>query len=296
MYLDLETQENNTNNIISNDTKFKEEANEEYRNSINNNFYNQETTCTSNEKTKKLFDKNSITKKIFRNFMNKFLIKDLNNKLKKSPKKYFKNVVCDLKKETMNSIFNSSIRNILKSLQISDRYKCSKFHNRKLVEKILKNNEIEINYILSLKVKNYFKNNFMNKDAKVKEFLNKNKRKTRKKQLINFESFLHNIKYKYKNRLDEKSLNEYIKKIEKVANEIISDNENEENITEIKSDENNIDKILKTELINNLNQNYSNELNESHINDYDSDSFLINLNNSFESYSDYYFFKNLPEY
>jgi len=281
--LDLETQENNTNNCISNDTKFKEEeeANEEYRNSINNNFSNQETTCTSNEKTKKLFDKNSITKKIFRCFI-KFLIKDLNNKLKLKSKKYniFKNVVPDLKKETMNSIFNSSIRNILESLKISKRYKCQKLHNKKIVEKILKNNEIDIISFLSLKVKNYFKNNFMIKDPNLEEFL------------INFERFLYEIKYKYK-YLDQKTLNEYIKKIQKVANEIISDNENEENTTEIKSDENNIDKISILDKFDDPIQNYANESNFN-----DTDSFQFNLNNSMESYDDsnYFFFKNLSDY
>ena len=281
MYLDSETQDNNTNNFISTDTKFKEKANEEYRNSINNNFYNQETTCTSNEKTKKLFDKNSITKKIFRCFI-KFLIKDLNNKLKLKSKKYniFKNVVPDLKKETMNSIFNSSIRNILESLKISKRYKCQKLHNKKIVEKILKNNEIDIISFLSLKVKNYFKNNFMIKDPNLEEFL------------INFERFLYEIKYKYK-YLDQKTLNEYIKKIQKVANEIISDNENEENTTEIKSDENNIDKISILDKFDDPIQNYANESNFN-----DTDSFQFNLNNSMESYDDsnYFFFKNLSDY
>ena len=295
MDINLETQENNQNNYSSNDSKYKEEANEEYRNSLNNNLCNQETNFTTDDKTKKLFDKNSITKKIFRIFM-KFLIKDLNIKLKKSLKTKFKfkNIVCDLKKETINSIFNSSLKNVFETVQISKRYKGFHLQNKKLIEIISKNKETEIKSILSLKVKNYFKNNFMNSETNVKEILNKNKKITGKKQLINFEIFLHNIKCIYKYRLDVKNLNQYIKKIEQVADEIISDIKNEDikEENEIKSDENNIVETLTSEKINAVIQNCTNEFNESF---FYSDSNLSLLNNDF-NYNDIFFNNNLFEY
>ena len=217
-----------------------ENPNKKYINSINNNIINKETNNTTDEKKKKpllikkLKEKYSITTKLTKNFFNKFLIIDLNDKLNKnSSKKKFKFKKISLKKLNKNNLkylFNSTIENILKKYDILQNYGCKSEHNLNLIKKILKNNDTNIKNILSLKVKHYFKNYYMSKEEKNIEYMDNNEKK-------NFERFLYENTQKYQNKLDKKTIDEYIQKIREVATEIINDDENK-NKQDIQIDEN----------------------------------------------------------
>lgn len=266
------------------DFSYFENPNQKYFNSINiinNNLINKETNNTTDEKkkkppsTKKLFEKYSITTKLTKNFFNKFLIIDLNYKLKNnSSKKYskFKKIsLNELNQNNLKYLFNSTIENILKKYDILQNYGCKSEHNLNLVKKILKNNETKIKDILSLKVKDYFKNYYMSKEEKNIEYMNNNE----KEPIKNFERFLYENTQKYQNKLDKKTIDEYIQKIREVAFEIINDDENEDK-QDIQIDEN---------------------PNTDNINSFRSEDNIQNsfLNNSFEN-SFYYSNHNFDEH
>jgi hypothetical protein len=248
-----------------------ENPNKKYINSINNNIINKETNNTTDEKKKKpllikkLKEKYSITTKLTKNFFNKFLINDLNYKLKNnSSKKYSKFKKISLKKLNQNNLkylFNSTIENILKKYDILQNYGCKSEHNLNLIKNILKNNDTNIKNILSLKVKHYFKNYYMSKEEKNIKSMN-NKEKV---SIKNFERFLDEITQKYQNKLDKKTIDEYIQKIREVAFKIIKDDENEDK-QDIQIDENpntdNINSFRPEDNIQNsfLNNSFENPL------------------------------------
>ena len=248
-----------------------ENPNKKYINSINNNIINKETNDTTDEKKKKpllikkLKEKYSITTKLTKNFFNKFLINDLNYKLKNnSSKKYSKFKKISLKKLNQNNLkylFNSTIENILKKYDILQNYGCKSEHNLNLIKNILKNNDTNIKNILSLKLKDYFKNYYMSKEEKNIKFMN-NKEKV---SIKNFERFLDEITQKYQNKLDKKTIDEYIQKIREVAFKIINDDENEDK-QDIQIDENpntdNINSFRPEDNIQNsfLNNSFENPL------------------------------------
>ena len=253
------------------DFSYFENPNQKYFNSINsinNNLINKETNNTTDEKkkkppsTKKLFEKYSITTKLTKNFFNKFLIIDLNYKLKNnSSKKYSKFKKISLKKlsqKNLKYLFNSTIENILKKYDILQNYGCKSDHNLKLVKNIFKNNDTNIKNILSLKLKDYFKNYYMSKEEKNIEYMDNNEKK-------NFERFLYENTQKYQNKLDKKTIDEYIQKIREVAFEIINDDENEDK-QDIQIDENpntdNINSFRPEDNIQNsfLNNSFENSL------------------------------------
>ena len=174
MYLFEDEQENDKKINPSSDNEKPDKKYINFINNINNNLINKETNNTTDEKKKKsklkksLFDKYNITTKLIKNFFRYFLINDLNYKIKKSFKNYrlFKNI-CLQKLNEKNSkyLFNLTIENVFKSFDILKRYSSISYeHNLTVVEKILKSNETEIKNILSLKVKNYFKNYYMSKE------------------------------------------------------------------------------------------------------------------------------------
>ena len=247
-----------------------ENPNKKYINSINNNIINKETNNTTDEKKKKpllikkLKEKYSITTKLTKNFFNKFLINDLNDKLKNSSKKYFQFKKISLKKLNKNNLkylFNSTIENILKKYDILQNYGCKSEHNLNLIKNIIKNNDTNIKNILSLKVKHYFKNYYMSKEEKNIKSMN-NKEKV---SIKNFERFLDEITQKYQNKLDKKTIDEYIQKIREVAFKIIKDDENEDK-QDIQIDENpntdNINSFRPEDNIQNsfLNNSFENPL------------------------------------
>ena len=201
-----------------------------YINNINDDLIDEETNNATDEKKKKplsikkLKEKNSIITKLTINFINKFLIIDLNDKLKNSSKTYFQFKKISLKKlnkDHVKYLFNSTIENILKKYDILQNYGCKSDHNLKLVKNIFKNNDTNIKNILSLKLKDYFKNYYMSKEEKNIEYMDNNEKK-------NFERFLYENTQKYQNKLDKKTIDEYIQKIREVAFKIIKDDENED--------------------------------------------------------------------
>ena len=235
MYLFEDEQENDKKINPSSDNEKPDKKYINFINNINNNLINKETNNTTDEKKKKsklkksLFDKYNITTKLIKNFFRYFLINDLNYKIKKSFKNYrlFKNICLQkLNKKNSKYLFNLTIENVFKSFDILDRYrKKIKEHNLNVVEKILKSNETEIKNILSLKVKNYFKNYYMSKEEKNIEFMNNNQKN---KNILNFEGFLNQEYQSQLDYFDKKTLDEYIQKIREVALELINDNENED--------------------------------------------------------------------
>ena len=244
-----------------------ENPNKKYINSINNNIINKETNNTTDEKKKKpllikkLKEKYSITTKLTKNFFNKFLINDLNDKLKNSSKTYFQFKKISLKYLNQNNLkylFNSTIENILKKYDILQNYGCKSDHNLKLVKNIFKNNDTNIKNILSLKLKDYFKNYYMSKEENNIEYMDNNEKK-------NFERFLYENTQKYQNKLDKKTIDEYIQKIREVAFKIIKDDENEDK-QDIQIDENpntdNINSFRPEDNIQNsfLNNSFENPL------------------------------------
>ena len=252
------------------DFSYFENPNQKYFNSINsinNNLINKETNNTTDEKkkkppsTKKLLENSSITRKLTINFVNNFLINDLNDKLKNSSKKYFQFKKISLKylnQDHVKYLFNSTIENILKKYDILQNYGCKSDHNLKLVKNIFKNNDTNIKNILSLKLKDYFKNYYMSKEEKNIEYMDNNEKK-------NFERFLYENTQKYQNKLDKKKIDEYIQKIREVAFEIIKDDENEDK-QDIQIDENpntdNINSFRPEDNIQNsfLNNSFENPL------------------------------------
>ena len=260
-----------------------ENPNKKYINSINNNIINKETNYTTDEKKKKpllikkLKEKYSITTKLTKNFFNKFLINDLNYKLKNnSSKKYSKFKKISLKKLNQNNLkylFNSTIENILKKYDILQNYGCKSEHNLNLIKNILKNNDTNIKNILSLKVKHYFKNYYMSKEEKNIKSMN-NKEKV---SIKNFERFLDEITQKYQNKLDKKTIDEYIQKIREVAFKIINDDENEDK-QDIQIDENpNTDNINSFRPEDNIQNSFLNN------------SFEFSLNYSNHNFDEHFF-------
>ena len=238
-----------------------------YINNINNDLINEETNNTTDEKkkkppsTKKLKENSSITRKLTINFVNKFLINDLNDKLKNSSKTYFQFKKISLKYLNQNNLkylFNSTIENILKKYDILQNYGCKSDHNLKLVKNIFKNNDTNIKNILSLKLKDYFKNYYMSKEEENIEYMDNNEKK-------NFERFLYENTQKYQNKLDKKTIDDYIQKIREVAFKIIKDDENEDK-QDIQIDENpntdNINSFRPEDNIQNsfLNNSFENPL------------------------------------
>ena len=174
-------------------------------------------------------DKNSndnIINKIKGNFINYFIrnfikFHSINKKIdfKKLPREF----IADLNKETNEALYERKISDILRENKISSKYSsCDKYENRKIIDKIYEENkEINVMKILELTYEELFiifrrKLNNPKDKEKLEEIKNKIGLDLldKKGKYEDIEYLTNDIKKKYKKKLSEPQLNEYVNNVE----------------------------------------------------------------------------------
>ena len=174
-------------------------------------------------------DKNSndnIINKIKGNFINYFIrnfikFHSINKKIdfKKLPREF----IADLNKETNEALYKRKISDILRENKISSKYSsCDKYENRKIIDKIYEENkEMNVMKILELTYEELFiifrrKLNNPKDMEKLEEIKNKigHDLLEKKGKYEDIEYLINYIKKKYKNKLSEPQLNEYVNNVE----------------------------------------------------------------------------------